>query len=473
MSTTRKRTILFCIAAAAIAAAAFMLFGWKGMFLQREFVNKEMSWGDLEVRSKNGLLILYRDNTEVWRTDWDWSVQDYCLADLDRDGQNELAMLVWKRGSYGPHRPFWVMHNDIRLEQHVFVYAREPERTTQVRALFMSSSIGKGTEEMGTDGVRLVLKRNGHYSVFEREVFGLKLLNEEAPSADMICLGDQLLHLGLLAEGMRTDDYSYLYGAIEEDVQKADLASLNAETPLVADKALVSDYPRFGSPAGIAQAVSAAGFDLVSTANNHALDQGMAGIDTTVRAYEDANVVCVGTHPQGEEAEDPSRAVRFVTRNGIRLAFLAFTYGTNGLNDKSHPYAVESFRDEDRMIRALDLAAEHADAVIVFAHWGTEYESEPDPEQRRLAALFAQHGADVVIGTHPHVLQPYEVIGSEGGHRTLVYYSLGNLISAQKEEACRRGGAACFTLVKTTDRVAVLDADLKTVVTEAGRVRWE
>ena len=473
MNTTTKRAILFCSAAAAIAAAAFMLFGWKGMFLKREFTNKEAAWGDLQAKAEDGILALYRNNTEVWRSDWDWSVQDFCLADLDGDGEDELVLLVWKRGSYGPHRPFWVSHNDICLEQHVFVYKREPERASQIRALFMSSSVGKDIGGMGTDGTNLVLKENGRFTVWDREVFGLKLLNADAAKVDMICLGDQLLHPGLLKEGMRTDDYSYLYDAIRDDLKKADLSSLNAETPLVTDKALVSDYPRFASPVGIADAVSASGVDIVSTANNHAFDLGMNGVETTIRAYEDAGIVCVGTHAQDEEQDDPSCAFRIVPCNGIRIAFLAFTYGTNGLSDGEHPFAVESFQNEERMICALDLAREKADAVIVFAHWGTEYERDPDPEQRRLAAIFAEHGADVVIGTHPHVLQPYETIEGKEGHRTLVYYSLGNLVSSQKEEACKRGGAAQFTLVQTTDRVAVMDPVLRTLITERGRVRWE
>ena len=134
-----------------------------------------------------------------------------------------------------------------------------------------------------------------------------------------------------------------------------------------------------------------------------------------------------------------------------------------------YPYLVEQFCDEDRVIAQLDYARMNADAVIVFAHWGTEYSEEVDEDQQYWSDLLIEHGVDVVVGTHPHVLQPYEMRTREDGHQMLVYYSLGNLISGQDREECLVGGLAEFTLVKSPKgEVSVEEYGLEKVVTQQG-----
>ena len=129
------------------------------------------------------------------------------------------------------------------------------------------------------------------------------------------------------------------------------------------------------------------------------------------------------------------------------------------------PYAVHKLTDEAQIRADIRAAQEAADIVIVFAHWGTEYQTEPDEEQNRWTQVFLEEGVDVVIGTHPHVLQPYEWITAEDGHRMLVYYSLGNFVSAQDMPDRILGGMAQFKAVITLNGCEIVEADLVPVVT--------
>ena len=219
----------------------------------------------------------------------------------------------------------------------------------------------------------------------------------------------------------------------------------------------------FGTPAEAGEAILAAGFDVVSCASNHALDKGTGAIDRTAALYREAGVLCPGIQPVSDGSYQP---YVLLERGGITCALLSYTQSTNGhALPEEAPYVLHTLDDEDQVRRDLAAAGAAADFVLVFVHWGTEYAAEPDEFQLRWASLFADCGVDVVLGTHPHVLQRWEWVAGEGGHRTLVYYSLGNFISAQTDEACRRGGLACFTLSRVGERCTVTDWGLKTVVT--------
>lgn len=476
ITTTGRKQIGFLTAAVAIATAAFLLFLWKGAFLPKEISWEADSfvWEDCEAELKDRTFSLYQNGRKIWSSKWDWSIQSCATADLDGDGVQELLLLVWKRGSYGDHMPFWVKRNDHDLQQHIFIYRRDRERDLGIRPAWMSSAVGFDISGMYTDANKVAIeKADGSFSLWQWENFGLKLLDEEADSVHVLALGDQILHASLIAPGMRSGDYSYMYADIRDVVQSAELASLNQETPLVKDPALISDYPRFGSPIETAGAVADLGIDVVSTANNHALDQGMYGIDTTIDAYGPYGIMPVGTHASDDPASDPADAVRFTEINGVRIALLSFTYGTNGITVKNE-HAVERFADEERMKRAIGYAAENAHAVIVYAHWGTEYSKEIDEEQQRLTELMQQEGVDVVIGTHPHVMQPYEVRVRDDGHKMLVFYSLGNLISAQEPEDCKHGGAASFVLIRSgAGSVCIARPEMIKLCTQGRSVHWE
>ena len=134
-----------------------------------------------------------------------------------------------------------------------------------------------------------------------------------------------------------------------------------------------------------------------------------------------------------------------IERNGIRFAMLNYTYGTNGMKiPDENPHMVHLLDDEEQVRNDIKAAQSDADFIILFVHWGSEYANQPDAYQKKWTQLFLESKVDVVVGTHPHALQPYELLNDNSGHEMLVYYSIGNFISAQPEKYCVKGGIANF-----------------------------
>lgn len=525
---TTKHPILRWIIAGGIAVigitAVFTLW-WYGAFQPRwiSWEEKEFSYEGCEVFLKNRTIRVVktdseeagdrhpfrkRDQTElIWKTSADWQVQDVLVMDIDRDQQEELVLLVWKHGSYGRHLPIWEEKNDIRLEQHIFIYrlqkntkyedeediraqdetaaegksGEQNTNTDVMKPVWMSSSLGKNIRSIARGKKEsLILNpycETGISTLWVWKDFGLKYAGESKEQrAQVVCAGDNLIHLSLLAaEQKKLRDgevsagnlYDSFYDSVRDKLQNADLAAVNQETIFVADHKRVSDYPRFGTPTEVGDAMVRAGFNLITLANNHALDQGVYGIDTTTAFWEEKGISYVGAQSTKSYSEEAQTAVQFMEINGIRFAFAAYTYGTNGMPEpEGYPHLVEKLGDEDRMHRQLSYARSRADVVMVFVHWGTEYDTEIDDRQEYYRDFFYREGVDAVIGTHPHVVQKWEIVENNGTayaadavgwkkdseqHKMLVYYSLGNLISAQTNEECKTGGLAEFTVVKKAD----------------------
>ena len=520
---------------AVIFAAVLFLCWWKGIFLPNwvDWKIRDYSYEEAQVQLANHHMELVEEQQDgtlgkVYQTPWDWNVQEALPFDINHDGTEELILLVWKHGSYGNHRPIWEKHNDIRLEQHIFIYQWDKTRVTKLRPVWMSSALGYEVTSI-TRGERdglIVTDRNDNSKVWKWEDFGLVLAGEaKEMQVSFLAAGDNLIHTSLLQD--KRDGYDYLYDHVREEVQQADLASLNQETVFVKDHGLISDYPHFGTPIEVGDAIVKVGFDIVTLANNHILDKELYGVKVTTSFYkEQEGMTYVGvnppkhktapeitdleqtvveetapeitaseqtvveeaapeitapeitapeiTAPEQTVAEErtsavalnrPEEAVKFVNKNGIRIALLNYTYGTNGIpSPTEYPYLVERFRDEERMLQQIDYARVRADAVIVFAHWGTEYSLDVDEEQQRISDLLLEHEVDVVIGTHPHVLQPYEIRTGADGHQMLIYYSLGNLVSGQDKPECQIGGLAKFNIIKAPNgSVSIQDAELKEI----------
>lgn len=459
-----RHRVYLGIIAVVIGITAIFLLWWKGCFLPRwiHWEEKSFPYGESRVELHNGKLLLDR----LWSTPWDWSVQDVLCDDINGDGREELVLLVWKHGSYGKHLPLWVKHNDIRLEQHLFIYQWEDSRENKLRALWMSSALGMQVQSIASAPHHqlLVTDTDGVGNLWQWQQFGLKYVGEvKDQQVTFLCAGDNLIHPQLLRYG--AEDYSYLYEQIREKVQQADFASINQETIFVKDRGLVSGFPRFGTPIQVGDAIVDAGFDIVTLANNHVLDKGAYGVDVTASFYEEKGITYLGVNPTFNQNRSPQAAVTVVEKDGIRIALLNYTYGTNGLpSPEDYPDMVERLTAQERMEEQLDTACSQADAVVVFVHWGTEYSPEIDEQQQQYTRYFLEHGVDVVVGTHPHVLQPYELLKNDKGHEMLVYYSLGNLVSAQEQEECRTGGLARFTLIKSADgQIHIGEYDLEQV----------
>jgi len=453
----KRRVKIICTAIMAIAllGATMIVLWWYGAFLPAWIDWKEVAtdYSDGYVVLKDRKVRLYSDTsckTVLWSSERDWFVQNVVIKDLDQDGVEEIIMLVWKHGSYGKHRPFWVEKNDIRLKQHIFIYSNSPSKKTRLFARWMSSELGFEVESIASgqgDGL-IVTVRSERSMLWKWHGFGIKPISDtKASEIKLMCAGDNLIHVSLIRND-RTG--AGLYEKISQVIQKADIAAINLESMLVDDDNEISDFPRFGTPVGVGNSLLDAGFDVIGLANNHVLDKGKYGVDTTIDFFSEKQIPCFGACGSKEYTGDYKDSVAFVEKAGIRVAFLGFTYGTNQLAcPKGYPYMVEKFDDRERMLRQIDYARGRADIVVVYAHWGDEYATEPNEEQQELARIMAEHKVDVIIGSHPHVIQKYDIIKDrKSGHKTIVYYSLGNFISGQTKEGTQEGMLAELSISK-------------------------
>ena len=245
-----------------------------------------------------------------------------------------------------------------------------------------------------------------------------------APEITLIMVGDILLHTPV-AESAKTEDgydFSAVFDNIQEEIQEADLALVNQEVIIGGAELGLSGYPSFNAPFELGDALSEAGFDVILHATNHTLDKGKRGLLNCMDFWREnyPEKAVLGIHDSAEDQQE----IYVYEQDGIRIAILNYTYGTNGIAlPENMPYAVDLL-EKERVISDLEEAQGLADFVIVCPHWGTEYMLEETQTQREWAQLFADNGADLVLGTHPHVIEPVEWVDD-----TLVYYSLGNFVN--------------------------------------------
>ncbi len=244
-------------------------------------------------------------------------------------------------------------------------------------------------------------------------------------SASLFMVGDALLHNAVynqVAQADGTYDFSEMMKTVGEVSQGYDLKFYNQETILGGVELGLSSYPCFNSPQEFGDLMMSYGFNLVALANNHTLDKGTTGVMKSMEYWDKQQTMTAGSYSSFEARDE----IQIGEINGITYTLLSYTYGTNGIVvPVGKEYLVNVYTDE--MIKE-DIArvTDQVDVLIVSMHWGVEYTHTPTDEQVRLANLLADAGVDLVIGHHPHVIQPIEYIGD-----TLVYYSLGNLVSAQ------------------------------------------
>lgn len=239
--------------------------------------------------------------------------------------------------------------------------------------------------------------------------------------------GDVLFHTRVVASAEAHGGFDHTFAALRDVVSEREIAFANLETPLSTDHApMRGDPPRLGAPADAAGAMQRAGIDVLSLANNHAWDQRVEGLVATIDALDDAGIAHVGV----DDDEDTAPGPLVVERDGVRVAFVAFTVILQGHPGTRRPEVRVAMWDERRARRVLERAREAADVVVASMHWGLGYRHEDRSEQRSRARFLVEHGADVVLGHGPHVLQRVERLTSPRGEAVVVY-SLGNLVSNQ------------------------------------------
>lgn len=289
--------------------------------------------------------------------------------------------------------------------------------------------------------------------------------SETASQLTLLAVGDNLIHIEVVKSGKQADgsyNYDHLYSNLKEEISAADLAVVNQETILGGKDFPYSGYPNFNSPTQIGDALIGAGFDIVLQATNHTMDMGLKGVENTLAYWK--------THPEItvlgiNETEDASKQIPIIEKNGIKLAMLNYTYGLNGYSlPKKKPFLV-NILDKKKMAGDIALAESLADFTIVFPHWGSEYVYKPTSMQKELTKFYYEHGVDLVIGAHPHVIEPVEWIETDETHRMLVYYSLGNFMSYQKEAPRMLGAMAKVTITKDGSQTYISEAGITPIVT--------
>lgn len=271
----------------------------------------------------------------------------------------------------------------------------------------------------------------------------------QSPQAELLFVGDAMQHQAQLDEAKKIGgsyyDYSDCFTLIAPEIIRADYAVVNLEVPLGGGPDY-SGYPRFSAPDSYAQALKDAGFDLFLTANNHCLDRGDNGVRRTVETLTRLNVDHTGTWHDANERKTTPPLVKNI--KGFKVGFVNYTYGTNGIEPKSG--AEIALIDRGKIAQEVEaLRKAGAEIIVTCVHWGNEYQLTEHATQRSLANYLADLGVDLIIGSHPHVIQPMKVMHNAKNNKdVLVVYSLGNFISNMKTDDTRGGALVKVTLTR-------------------------
>lgn len=286
----------------------------------------------------------------------------------------------------------------------------------------------------------------------------------EEKEITLLMVGDNLMHMGIVATGKQSDgsyNYDILFEGIANKLATTDIKIINQETILGGNHLGFSGYPHFNSPTEVGDAISRAGFNVVLHASNHAADQGINGLQNCIDFWD--------THPEvallGITRDRDEEDTLYLTIHDVTFAILNYTYGPNvetiPSDIEGHLNVLCNYDEKGRLdyttihpqvLEDIKKAKDNADFVIVCPHWGTEYTTTPSRYQQEFALEMTKAGADVIIGTHPHVPQPIEIIRTEDGREALCYYSLGNYLSTQKGGKSMLEGMAYITFHKAEDR---------------------
>ncbi|MCW3804985.1 CapA family protein [Plebeiibacterium marinum] len=278
------------------------------------------------------------------------------------------------------------------------------------------------------------------------------LVAQDSTTLSLVFIGDVMGHDTQInsAYNPETGEYDYqnCFKYVSNIFEDADFAIANLEVTLAGPP--FKGYPQFSSPDALAVALQDAGVDAVVTANNHCIDRRKQGLERTIDVLDSLGIPHTGTFKNPKEKEN-NRAM-ILEQNGIKVAVLNYTYGTNGI-PVSKPNIV-NFLDKDVIVKDIQETRRlNPDKIIAFVHWGLEYQTLPNDAQKEINQLFRNNGVDVVIGSHPHVLQPIEFREDH-----FVVYSLGNFVSNQRTAPCDGGGVVRVELTKRGGVTEVSDA---------------
>ena len=281
--------------------------------------------------------------------------------------------------------------------------------------------------------------------------------NEEQPvTFTLTALGDTLCHNTQYWDAYNSEtkeyDFSYVYEDIKYYTKVADITVGSLETTFAGEDKGYSNYPTFNSPDSLATALKKIGVDVISLAGNHALDYGYSGICRTIDVLDNADISHLGTYKTAEDQK------KLLIKNvkGVKIAFINYTYGTNGISVPSGKEFCVNLIDKNLIKKQIDQAkSEGADMIVACMHWGTEYKTSANSEQKELADYLFKNGVDIILGNHPHVLEPMEkktITLDDGTTKDVfVVYALGNFTADQREEITRDSAILNLNITKNID----------------------
>ena len=291
-------------------------------------------------------------------------------------------------------------------------------------------------------------------------------------SASFIGAGDNIIYYGNVREaaslaysGGRTYNFKPMYSEVADYIAAADLAYINQETVMCGDGWELSYYPTFNSPQDLGYDLAEIGFDIINIANNHMLDKGGDGLQATIDFWKTLPVTMIGGNSSREEYDD----VEIIEKNGIRIALLSYCEMTNGLRvgkgretwipylNNNDPDGQTDIVDDTDIVMHCESVKGNCDFIIASVHWGQEGSFTPSEKQKNYAQAMADAGVDVIIGTHPHVLQPIEWLTGKDGNKTLCVYSLGDFMAEQDRDYNMVGGFISFDITKVDDEHATCE----------------
>ena len=275
--------------------------------------------------------------------------------------------------------------------------------------------------------------------------------NLEYNEANIVAVGDIIVHEEQLKAQFNEDTGEYNFDNnfkyVKSYIKSADMALANLETTLAGEKQKYTGYPLFNSPSSIVDALKDCGFDILSTVNNHTIDRGSAGVFSTVAEIEKRKLKVVGTRENLDKKPYIIEEVK-----GIKIGVISYSYETPRKGKNKTLNAIEIPSDVTKLLNTFsyeyieedlnkiklqidEMKSKGAEAIVFFIHWGNEYERQPNVHQTSIASKLCDYGVDVIVGSHPHVIQPIEFITSKKtGKKSLVVYSMGNFISNQQYE---------------------------------------
>ncbi len=281
-------------------------------------------------------------------------------------------------------------------------------------------------------------------------------------SFTMCAIGDVMCHntqyWDAYNKTTNTYDFSYVFDDIRSYTSQPDITIGSLETSFAGEERGYSNYPRFNTPDALAYGLKEIGVDVLSTAGNHCLDMGFSGLSRTIDVLDSAGISHVGTYKTQNERD----TLLIKNVKGVKIAFINYTYGTNGIplpSDK--PFCVNLI-DKNLIKNDIESAkSQNVDLIVACMHWGTEYRTTANDEQKDLADFLFQNGVDIVLGNHPHTLEPMEkrtITLADGSTKDgFVIYALGNFICDQNAENTRNSIILNLTITKHADEKISID----------------